>query len=98
MVVTKLDGGLLDVSGVISIKLYLEKSRESAHCVFLLQNPTLAIAVDMRSSEASMIPATDMLPPNALRNALTAASVTSSFVCEESMRETSVVYRRFYNR
>jgi hypothetical protein len=36
------------------------------------------------------------VPPKATRNLSTAASVTSSFVCDESMSETSVANRLFY--
>ena len=67
------------------------------HPVFLRQKPTLPIADDIAASSASIIADTDRLPPIASRSFETAASVTSSFVCEDSIRETSVANRRFCN-
>lgn len=65
------------------------------HPVFLLQNPTLAMAREMTDSSAAIMPSRDMLPPKASLRFSTAAFVTSSFVWEESINETSVAYLRF---
>ena len=73
----------------------LKKTYNGAYSAFRLQNPTFAMAVHISASEAAMIPATDMLPPRAALSFVTAASVTSSLVCEESMSETRVANRRF---
>lgn len=65
----------------------------TTNCVFRRQNPTLQIALEMELSSAFKIASTLRLPPTALRNADIAASVTSSFVCDESISETSVENR-----
>ncbi len=72
------------------------------YCVFLRQNPTLFMHSDMVFSSASVMASIVMLPPRATRSFATAASVTSSFVWDESMREINVeslwafsIYRKF---
>ena len=59
------------------------------------QNPTLLIAWEMVESSAPMIPSREMLPPRAARSLVMAASVVSSFVCDESISDTRVANRRF---
>jgi len=63
--------------------------------VFLFQNPTFAMAREMTDSSAAIMALIDMLPPKATLRFSTAAFVTSSFVWEESINETSVAYLRF---
>ena len=59
------------------------------------QNPTLSIAREMVDSSAPIIPSIEILPPRAARSLDMAASVISSFVCDESMSDTRVANRRF---
>src|SRR6266550_2603338 len=80
-------------SDTLKMNVLVDKQRRTAmqdnHPVFLRQKPTLLMADDIAVSSASAIENTDRLPPNASRSFETAASVTSSFVCEDSIRETS---------
>lgn len=69
------------------------ETQSYTHCVFRLQNPTLAIASEMTASSASNTAWTESDPPSAVRSFPTAASVTSSLVCEESIKDTSVAKR-----
>jgi hypothetical protein len=71
--------------------------KENTDKVFRLQNPTLAMASEMVFSFASIIASTVKLPPNAVRKFDIAASVTSSFVCDESIRDTNVANLWLYN-
>lgn len=64
-------------------------------CVFRRQKPTLAMASEMAASSAWRTASTLRLPPTASRSFVTAASVTSSFVCDDNMRDTSVANLRF---
>lgn len=70
---------------------------ERPHSVLRRQNPTLAIASDIVASSASIKASTVRLPPTASRSFETAASVTSSLVCEDNMSEMSVANRRLCN-
>ena len=69
----------------------------SAYCVFLLQNPTFPIASDMVASSAASTFAT-VSSPRELRKFDTAQCVTSSFVWEESIKETSITNLLVYHR
>lgn len=64
-------------------------------CVFRRQNPTLLMESAMTCSSAARSASRLRVPPSAKRSLATAASVTSSFVCEESMSEMSVAKRLF---
>lgn len=64
-----------------------------AHWDFRVQNPTLHIASLIVASSAAIIALMQRVPPRATRSLVTAASVTSSFVWDESMRETRVAKR-----
>ena len=74
------------------------KEELQTHCVFFLQNPTLAMQSAMRASSASIRACTEIAPPSAARSLAMAASVTSSLVCEESINDTSVAKRWFYDK
>lgn len=63
------------------------------YSVLRRQNPTFAMASDIVVSSAFKIPSTVKLPPMAVRNLETAASVTSSLVCEDNMRDIRVANR-----
>ena len=72
--------------------------RTTTNWVLRLQKPTFPIASEIVLSFASMIASTVRVPPTAFRSFETAASVTSSFVCDDSMSETSVANRLFYDK
>ena len=63
------------------------------HSVLRRQNPTFPMASDIVASSAVIMPSIVKLPPIAVRNFETAASVTSSFVWEDSIRDISVAKR-----
>ena len=70
-------------------------SGRRAYCVLRLQKPTLHMASAMELSLALRTASIDRVPPTAARSFVIAASVTSSFVWDESMREMSVEKRWF---
>ena len=71
---------------------------EGTNWVFRRQKPTLLMASAMTCSSAASTASRLRVPPSPLRSLSTAASVTSSFVCEESMSEMSVAKRLFCTR
>jgi hypothetical protein len=73
-----------------------EEERVRTDCVFRRQNPTLLMESAMTCSSAARRASRLTVPPSATRSLSTAASVTSSFVCDESMSEMSVAKRLFY--
>src|SRR6266478_5556504 len=72
-----------------------KKGGGGTNCVFRRQNPTLLMASAMACSSAARRASRLTVPPSATRSLSTAASVTSSFVCDESMSEMSVAKRLF---
>lgn len=70
-------------------------SNKLTDTVFRRQKPTFAIAFEIATSSADMMAATDRVPPMAARSFVIAASVTSSFVWEDNIKDTSVANRRF---
>lgn len=81
---------LLNVSDILGKIGNVRRKDESANWVLRRQNPTFAIDSAMSFSSAFNIASTVRLPPTAPRNFDTAASVTSSFVCDDNMRDTKV--------
>ena len=84
------------VSSILTVRQInrMEYSTEEiTHCVFFLQKPTLAIASEMVLSVALIIASTERVPPTASLSFVTAASHTSSFVCDDNMSDTSVIKR-----
>jgi hypothetical protein len=83
----------------MNVVLAKERPREkrATYPALRLQKPTLQIASAMTFSSVFITFSTLNVPPNAARSLVTAASVTSSFVCEESISETKVAKRRFYH-
>ena len=67
----------------------------SAYCVLRRQKPTLHMASETALSLAARTASMDRVPPTASRSFATAASVTSSFVCDDSISETRVEKRWF---
>ncbi len=68
---------------------------EVTDCVFRRQKPTLPIQPAMTCSGASRTASRLSVPPHAARRLSTAASVTPSLVCDDSMSDTSVAKRLF---
>lgn len=67
------------------------------YCVLRRQNPTFAMDSAIADSSVSKTACTESVPPTAERSLETAASVTSSLVWDESIREIRVAKRRFYS-
>lgn len=84
---------------VSNICMHSTEDRRSCigtYWVLRLQKPTLHMAFDIACSSELMSPSTLNDPPRASRRFETAASVTSSFVCEDSIKDTKVANRLFW--
>jgi hypothetical protein len=72
-----------------------EGKGKGTNCVLRRQKPTLLMVPAITCSSAANRASRLSVPPSAARSLSTAASVTSSFVCDESMSEMSVASRLF---
>ena len=92
--------GYIEVSR-FSVGHQFRRGREGGvgtNCVLRRQKPTLLIESAMTWSSAASRPSRLRMPPSAARSLSTAASVTSSFVCDDSISEMSVENRLFCPR
>ena len=81
----------------LNTKNYRQQRFGETDCVFRRQKPTLLMHSVMTCSSAASNASRLSVPPNAARSLSTAASVTSSLVCEESMSDMSVAKRLFWH-